>query len=110
MADSSWHSDAYPELRSGPPWVMQEMIAEQPALAEQMLSSPSPAASAIADEIASALASARPITVTGCGTSEHAAHAIASLTAGAAAPERRALVRARPALSAAIDAARERSP
>jgi fructoselysine-6-P-deglycase FrlB-like protein len=109
MADTSWHSDAYPELRSGPPWVMQEMIAAQPFRAEQMLSSPSPAASAIADEIASALASARPITVTGCGTSEHAAHAIASLTA-AAAPERRALIRGRPALSAAIDAARERSP
>jgi fructoselysine-6-P-deglycase FrlB-like protein len=81
MAATSWHSDAYPELRSGPPWVMQEMIAAQPLLAEQMLRSPSPAASAIADEIASALASARPITVTGCGTSEHAAHAIASLTA-----------------------------
>ena len=104
MTDTSWHSDAYPELRSSPPWVMQEMIAAQPALAEQMLGSPSPAASAIADEIASALASARPITVTGCGTSEHAAHAIAALTAGAAAPERRALIRARPALSVAIDA------
>ena len=104
MADTSWHSDAYPELRSGPPWVMQEMIAAQPVLAEQMLSSPSPAASAIADEIASALASARPVTVTGCGTSEHAAQALASLIAGAATPERRALIRARPALSAAIDA------
>ncbi len=104
MADTSWHSDAYPELRSGPPWVMQEMIAAQPALAEQMLGTPSPAASAIAEQIASALSSARPVTVTGCGTSEHAAHAIASLTAGAAAPERRVLVRARPALSAALDA------
>lgn len=69
MADTRWHSDAYPELRSGPPWVMQEMITAQPTLAEQMLSSPSPAASAIADEIASALAAARPVTVTGCGTS-----------------------------------------
>lgn len=86
MADTRWHSDAYPELRSGPPWVMQEMITAQPTLAEQMLSSPSPAASAIADEIASALAAARPVTVTGCGTSEHAAHAIASLIAGARHP------------------------
>ena len=105
MADTSWHSDAFPELRSGPPWVMQEMIAAQPALAEEMLGSPSPAASAIGAEIASALAAARPVTVTGCGTSEHAAVAVASLIAGAAAPERRALVRARPALSAALDAA-----
>ena len=83
---------------------MQEMIAAQPALAEHMLSSPSPTAAAIAEEAASALAAARPVTVTGCGTSEHAAHAIASIIAVAGAPERRALIRARPALSAAIDA------
>jgi fructoselysine-6-P-deglycase FrlB-like protein len=42
--------------------------------------------------------------VTGCGTSEHAAQAVASLVAGAVAPQRRALIRSRPALSAAIDA------
>ena len=36
MADTSWHSDAYPELRPAPPWVMQEMIAAQPALVEQI--------------------------------------------------------------------------
>jgi fructoselysine-6-P-deglycase FrlB-like protein len=104
MADTSWHSDAYPELRPGPPWVMQEMIAAQPALAEQLLGSPPPSAAGIAGEITSALAAARPVTVTGCGTSEHGAHAVASLIAGAVAPELRALVRARPALSAALDA------
>jgi len=103
MPDTSWHTDAYPELRDGPPWVMQEMIASEPALAEQMLASPSPAAAVIADEIAAALAAGRPVTVVGCGTSEHGAHAIAALVAGAVAPERRALVRARPALSAAVD-------
>jgi glutamine---fructose-6-phosphate transaminase (isomerizing) len=92
-----------PELRAGPPWVMQEMIAAQPELAEQMLANPSPAAGAIAAEIAAALAAGRPVTVTGCGTSEHGAHAIAALIASAAAPERRALVRARPAFSAALD-------
>jgi|tagenome__1003787_1003787.scaffolds.fasta_scaffold20889158_2 glucosamine--fructose-6-phosphate aminotransferase (isomerizing) len=104
MADPSWHSDAYPELRPGPPWVMQEMIAAQPALAVEMLTVPSPSAPAIAEQTASALASARPLTVTGCGTSEHAAHAIAALIAGAVTPERRALIHARPALTAAIDA------
>lgn len=103
MADTSWHSDAYPELRPAPPWVMQEMIAAQPALAEQILNDPSPAAAVIADEIASALASAQPVTVTGCGTSEHASHGIAALIAAAAAPERRALIHARPALTAAIE-------
>ena len=104
MADTSWHTDAYPELRSGPPWVMQEMIASEPALAEEMLAAPSPAVAATADAIAAALAADRPVTVTGCGTSEHAAHAVAALVAAAVAPERRALVRPRPALSAALDA------
>lgn len=101
----SWHTDAYPELRSGPPWVMQEMIAAQPAVAEQMLANPSPAAAAIADEISAALGAGRPVTVTGCGTSEHAAHAVAAVIAAAAAPERRTLIRARPAMSAALDPA-----
>lgn len=105
MTDTSWHSDAYPELRTGPPWVMEEMIAAQPALAEQLLGSPSRSTVRIAEAIASALACGQPVTVTGCGTSEHAAQAIASLVAGAVAPERRALIRSRPALSAAVDAA-----
>src|SRR5918997_994324 len=99
MADTSWHTDAYPELRSGPPWVMQEMIASEPALAGGMPAAPPPAAPATADAIAAALAADRPVTVTGCGTSEHAAHAVAALVAAAVAPERRALVRPRPALS-----------
>jgi hypothetical protein len=30
VADSSWHTDAYPELRPGPPWVMQEMTGSEP--------------------------------------------------------------------------------
>jgi glutamine---fructose-6-phosphate transaminase (isomerizing) len=105
VTDPSWHTDAYPELRPGPPWVMQEMIAAEPGLAEEMLGRPSPAAAAIAGEIGAALGAARPVTVTGCGTSEHAAHAVAALIAAAVAPERRALVQARPAMSAAIDPA-----
>jgi hypothetical protein len=40
MADTSWHSDAYPELRPGPPWVMQEMIAAQPALTSACSAAP----------------------------------------------------------------------
>ena len=99
----SWHTDAYPELRPGPPWVMQEMIAAQPVVAEEMLASPSPVAGAIADAVGEALAAGRPVTVIGCGTSEHAAHAVAALMGGTVAHERRALVRARPAMSAALD-------
>ncbi|QEC48757.1 SIS domain-containing protein [Baekduia soli] len=103
MTDTRWHTDDHPELRAGPPWVMQEMIATQPALAEQMLSHPSPAAAAIAAEIESALAAGRSVTVTGCGTSEHAAHGIAALIRGVVNRGRRPLIHARPALSAAID-------
>jgi glucosamine--fructose-6-phosphate aminotransferase (isomerizing) len=101
----SWHTDDHPELRDGPPWVMQEMIAAQPALAEQMLSTPAPTAAAIAGEVAAALSAGRPVTVTGCGTSEHAAHGIAAQLAAAAAPAHRALIRARAALSAALEPA-----
>ena len=103
MTDTSWHTDDFPELRSGPPWVMQEMIAAQPELAERMLTDPSAVAAEIAEEIAAALAAGQPVTVTGCGTSEHAAHAVAALIASAVAPERRSLIHARPAFSAAGD-------
>ena len=105
MADMSWHTDAYPELRSGPPWVMHEMVAAQAGLVSEILGSPPAAVADVAEDIAAALAVGRPLTVTGCGTSEHAAHAVAALVASALTPRRRALVRARPALSAAIDAA-----
>src|SRR5689334_17958957 len=103
--DTSWHTPDYPELRSGPPWVMQEMIAAQPVLAEEMLTSPSRAAAAIASDVDAALGDGRVVTVTGCGTSEHAAHAVAALIASAAPLELRALIRGRPAFSAAIDPA-----
>jgi fructoselysine-6-P-deglycase FrlB-like protein len=103
MADTSWHTDAYPELRAGPPWVMEEMVAAQPALARTMLAGPPSAAAAIAEEMRTALDAGRAVTVTGCGTSEHGAHGIAALLAAAVAPEHRALIRARPAFTAAMD-------
>lgn len=103
MADTSWHTGDYPELRSGPPWVMEEMIAAQPALAAPILGDGSPAAAAIAEAVAAALDAGRPVTVVGCGTSEHGAHGVAALLAAAAAPGHRALVRARPAFAAALE-------
>ena len=106
MADTSWHSDAFPELRSGPPWVMQEMIAAQPALAEA--DARQPVAGGLGDR-------RRDRFRAGCRATGHGdrvrhlrarrAWRSPSLIAGAAAPGRRALVRARPALSAALDAA-----
>ena len=37
LSGRAWHTDEFPELRSGPPWVTEEMVAAQPALARQML-------------------------------------------------------------------------
>jgi fructoselysine-6-P-deglycase FrlB-like protein len=105
MATASRHTDEFPELRDGPPWVMQEMIERQPELVEPIFTDPSPALAAIAEDLAAALDARRPVTVVGCGTSEHGARGIAALLAAAVAPERRALVRARPALAATLDPA-----
>src|SRR3954468_12040432 len=62
-----------PELRPGPPWVMEEMIWSQPDLPVQI------AGSDDADHLASCLREAidagAPVLFTGCGTSEHAARA-----------------------------------
>jgi len=101
----SWHTEDHPELRDGPPWVMEEMIAAQPALAEAILDAPAPVAAAIGRAVDAALAAGQPVTVVGCGTSEHGARGIAALIAGAAAPEHRPLVRARQALTAAANPA-----
>jgi fructoselysine-6-P-deglycase FrlB-like protein len=98
-----WHTDAFPELRTGPPWVMQEMIAAQPAMVEALLRTPPAGIAAAADLIGAALAQGRPVTVCGCGTSEHAAHGIAAMLGAAVGPDKAILIRARPAFSAAQD-------
>src|SRR5881296_116115 len=105
MSNPDWYTDAFPELRPGPPWVMQEMIVAQPALVEALLSSPPPGTTEAAEAIAAALEHNRPVIVCGCGTSEHAAQAVAALLAAAVDPAQSALVQARPALSAALDPA-----
>jgi glutamine---fructose-6-phosphate transaminase (isomerizing) len=105
MSNPDWHTDAFPELRPGPPWVMQDMVAAQPALVEALLNSPPPGTSAAAEAVAAALEHNHPVIVCGCGTSEHAAHGIAALLSAAVDPQRSALVQARPAFSAALDPA-----
>ena len=69
MTGPAWRTDDFPELRPGPPWVMEEMMARQVELAAQILAAPA------AGAIAAAARRRRLVTVTGCGTSEHAAHA-----------------------------------
>jgi glutamine---fructose-6-phosphate transaminase (isomerizing) len=75
----AWHTDEFPELRSGPPWVMEEMVAAQPALARQMLSSPPEGIAELAAAVRAAVDAREPVSVIGCGTSEHGALAIAAL-------------------------------
>lgn len=67
-----------PELRPGPPWVMEDMIALEPGLAVP-IAAERQATSAIAELAAGVAARSAPIVVTGCGTSEHAAMAVAAL-------------------------------
>ena len=62
-----------PELREGPPWAMEEMINAQPGLIEPILNS------SAALEAAESIREGGPITIVGCGTSEHAAMAGAAL-------------------------------
>jgi glutamine---fructose-6-phosphate transaminase (isomerizing) len=76
-ARPSWLTEAYPELRPEPPWVMEEMIASEPDLVVPMLSAP--AALAVAGTVLKAQQQQLSIVTTGCGTSEHGALAVAAL-------------------------------
>jgi glutamine---fructose-6-phosphate transaminase (isomerizing) len=70
---------AEPELRSGPPWITEEMVAAEPALARALLDAPPDGLAAFAGAVAEAWEAGLPVTVVGCGTSEHGAMAIAAL-------------------------------
>ena len=80
-APDPWVASSMPAFRGRPPYLMTEMIAAEPALAERVVRRLR-ADGAVAD-LAAALAQANerrtPILITGCGTSEHAAAGIAAL-------------------------------
>ncbi len=78
MGTPQWHEDWFPELREQRPWIMEEMIDSEPAVAEKIVSAKSlvRTASKIAKRIVEAHAAGEPITAVGCGTSEHAARAV----------------------------------
>jgi glutamine---fructose-6-phosphate transaminase (isomerizing) len=99
-ADLSWHREGYPELRDSPPWVMEEMIFAQSGLAAPIATAAG--ADAIAAAVTRAASSGEPIVVTGCGTSEHGALAVATLLDQAL---RSAGAQARPEARQALDAA-----
>jgi fructoselysine-6-P-deglycase FrlB-like protein len=73
---SPWAGSDTPTARAGPPYHMTDMIAAEPHLARRLLGRLSEAGSAaagLAAAIREAVDAGRPIVVTGCGTSEHAA-------------------------------------
>ena len=74
-----------PPFRSRPPYVMSEMIAAEPAVAERLVRrlAKDPVLDRVASEIRAAVDAGRPVVTTGCGTSEHAAMAIAMLVSDA---------------------------
>jgi len=92
-----------PERRQGPPWLMEEMIAVEPALVSPTFSAAEPAAR-VASLIRVAADERRPIVVTGCGTSENAAMAVADLIAQAldGGAGRNPMVRSEQALEASL--------
>jgi glutamine---fructose-6-phosphate transaminase (isomerizing) len=80
-APDPWTWMPMPAVRSGPPWAMAEMIAAEPALAARIgrrLVADGSAAS-LAALVRAAATSGGPVIATGCGTSEHAAMAVAAL-------------------------------
>ena len=90
-----------PELRSGPPWAMQEMIEAEAGLPEPILASIS--AREAGTLVRDAIAAGEPVVVTGCGTSEHAARAGAELLREAHGTRRG--IEARDAFEATLDPA-----
>jgi fructoselysine-6-P-deglycase FrlB-like protein len=81
-AADPWEAQPEPSLRSGPPYHMTDMIAAEPFVAERLLerlADPQGPAGRLAGAIGQAASSGASIVVTGCGTSEHAAQAVAAI-------------------------------
>ena len=106
MDTPQWHEDWFPELRAERPWVMEEMIDAEPPLAARIASNKKLAQTAarIAKQVTAAHAAGTSISVVGCGTSEHAARAVA-VELDEALGHRGVRVAGRQALEAAIDTA-----
>jgi glutamine---fructose-6-phosphate transaminase (isomerizing) len=78
MRASDWYDPAsYPELRSAPPWVMEDMIQAQVTLPEMLTEALASSAPPLVDMLRSAAAAGEPIVVTAVGTSGHSARAVA---------------------------------
>jgi glutamine---fructose-6-phosphate transaminase (isomerizing) len=81
-APDPWAGSEMPSFRDAPPFHMTEMIEAEPALAARIvkrLAAPSSGAARLATAMRSTAELDRPIIVTGCGTSEHGALAVAEI-------------------------------
>jgi glucosamine--fructose-6-phosphate aminotransferase (isomerizing) len=80
-APDPWAPSEMAAFRSRPPYLMSEMIAAEPALAERLVRrlASDEALGQLADAVRAAATAGAPILTTGCGTSEHAAMAVAAL-------------------------------
>ncbi len=87
-APEPWVPSEMPAFRGRPPYVMTEMIAAEPALAERLVArlTNDPVIDDLVGAIRQAMATRAPIRTTGCGTSEHAAIGIAELLNDALSP------------------------
>ncbi len=82
-----WEAAPTPSLRPGPPFHMTDMIAAEPALAGRILRRLAGSGTGAADLAAAIRATievGEPVVVTGCGTSEHGALAVAEIVREAA--------------------------
>lgn len=105
-APDPWASTDMPSLRDRPPYHMTDMIAAEPAVARRLvaaLAGPGAAAD-LAAAIKVTIERGEPVTIVGCGTSEHAALATAEILAEAAvaAGHDRAIVTAVQAFEASL--------
>lgn len=105
-APDPWASSSMPEVRAEPPYLMTQMIAAEPALAERLVRSlthgrGAQAVDRVAGMIHDAVRRGFPVVTTGCGTSEHAAIGAAWLIGDALESGERWLVRPRQALDVA---------
>ena len=80
-APEPWVPSELPAFRGRPPYLMSEMIAAEPALAERLIHrlSSDESVERLVSAIREAATAGRPILTTGCGTSEHAAMGVAAL-------------------------------
>jgi glutamine---fructose-6-phosphate transaminase (isomerizing) len=96
MTDAWYDPEEFPELRAHPPWVMEDMIASEPDLAARIAAAAEPAAAPA--PLALLCRGDGPLTVVGCGTSQHGALGIAEMLRDAGVE-----ARAREAFEAALE-------